>query len=301
LGASQAATTQESDPASLEHAFAWCKEYTRARAKNFYYAFVILPPEKRQAIYAAYAFSGLVDDIADELTDPEEQRRRLAEASEQLHTCVTGDATGELFSALGWAIRRFDIPIEHFEELIKGVEMDFTIDRYATWHDLRQYCYRVASAVGLICTAVFGTRQPELAHEAAVDMGLALQITNIMRDVREDAARGRVYFPTTDLTKHGLQPEDILAGTSDERFTALMADYGRRARRHFRSGRRLLPLLDVRSRMCCNVMQGVYFSILKEIEKRHYDVLSERVRINDAKKVALIGKLWATAALTVPR
>lgn len=280
----------------LAEAISWCKDYTKARAKNFYYAFAILPQDKRDAIYAAYAFSGYVDDIADELTDVAEQRRLMDEARARLRECRAGRREGPLFTALGWAVDTFDIPDEFFEELVNGVEMDFTMSRYATWEDLKLYCYRVASMVGLICTAVFGTRPDPRARDHATHMGIGLQIVNIMRDVREDAARGRVYFAQDELAKFGLTDADILAGVADERFTALMEHYGARARRFFRSGRRLLPLLDLRSRMCVNVMQGVYFELLQRIEKRDYDVLTERISLSTPEKLLAIGKLWAGAA-----
>jgi phytoene synthase len=295
----QAATA--TGPVSVDEALTWCKVYTKDRAKNFYYAFAILPKEKRDAIYAAYAFSGYVDDIADELDDRNEQVARLEEARRRLHAAVQGEREGPLFTALGWAFDRFAIPVEFFDELVNGVEMDFTVNRYATWQDLYEYCYRVASMVGLICTAVFGTSPHPRARQFAIDMGIGLQIVNIMRDVREDAARGRVYFPADELAQFGLTADDILAGVGDARFRALMRFQGDRARRYFRSGRRLLYLLDLRSRMCVNVLQGVYFELLRRIEKRDYDVLSERVAISTPGKLALIGRLWVDAALTPRR
>jgi len=284
----------------LEAARAWCKAYTKDRAKNFYYAFAILPPAKRHAIYAAYSFSGLVDDIADELDDRAEQTRQMADARERMHACAAGERDGPLFTALGSMFDEFRVPAEFFDSLVDGVEMDFTINRYATWPDLREYCYHVASMVGLICTAVFGVRPHPQAREFAVDMGIGLQIVNIMRDVKEDAARGRVYFAAEDLAAHGLTADDILACRYDERFASLMKDYGTRAREHFANGRRLLPLLDLRSRMCVNVLQGVYFDLLQRIEKREYDVLTERVSLGTAEKLALIGRLWVKAALVRP-
>lgn len=288
---------------SLEEAHAWCKQYTKERAKNFYYAFAILPGEKRNAIYSVYAFSGLVDDIADELTDRADQEKQLGEARAALRAAAAPDGVreGPLYTALGAAFDEFHVPLEFLEELVNGVEMDFTISRYATWAELRQYCYRVASMVGLICTSIFGARDSESARRYATHMGIALQIVNIMRDVKEDAARGRVYFPADDLARHGLTAEDILAGMYNDRFRALMEEYGTRARKHFASGRRLLPLLDVRSRMCVNVLQGVYRAILAGIEKRNYDVMSERVSLGTAHKLALIGGLWVDAALVRPK
>jgi phytoene synthase len=293
--------TADEQPVSLAEANAWCKAYTKERAKNFYYAFAILPEDKRNAIYAAYAFSGLVDDIADELDDRAEQERQLAEARAHLLACEEGRRSGPLYTALGAAFDEFRIPAEFFDELVNGVEMDFTISRYQTWADLYQYCYRVASMVGLICTSVFGTHGHPRARQYAIDMGIGLQIVNIMRDVKEDAARGRVYFPADELAKHGLTDEDILQGIYDERFVALMRQQGIRAHRHFKSGKRLLPLLDLRSRMCVNVLQGVYAEILKRIEARNYDVMSERVSLSTPAKLAAIGRLWAGAALIRPQ
>ncbi|MBI4570824.1 MAG: phytoene/squalene synthase family protein [Chloroflexi bacterium] len=284
----------------VEEAYGWCKRYTKERAKNFYYAFAILSERKRNAIYAAYAFSGLVDDIADELEDRAEQERQLAQARERLRACYAGEREGELFVALGDAIDRFDVPVELFEELVNGVEMDFTLNRYATWEELYQYCYRVASMVGLICTSIFGAKVHPRAREYAIDLGIALQVVNIMRDVREDADRGRVYFPADELAEHGLSADDILACRYDERFAALMRAQGARAHEYFRRGRKLLPLLDLRSRMCVNVLQGVYAELLQRIEARDYDVLSERVSLSGREKLTAIGKLWAGAALVRP-
>lgn len=279
----------------------WCRAYTKERAKNFYYAFAVLPRDQRAAIYAAYAFSGYVDDIVDELEELEEQRRLLADARERLHAAKAGRREGPLFVALGAAFDRFDIPVAFFERLVDGVEMDLERTRYATWPELRTYCYHVASMVGLICTSIFGARGGERATKAAVDLGIALQLVNIMRDVREDAARGRVYFPLEELATFGLAPEDILAGTYDERFVALMRLYDRRARAYYRRGRALLPLLDLRPRMCVNVLQGVYAAILDRIARREYDVLSERVSLSLPEKLALVGWLCFRASLVRPR
>jgi phytoene synthase len=285
----------------LAEAHAWCRSYTKQRAKNFYYAFAILPEGKRHAIYATYAFSGLVDDVADELNDRREQEEQLAEARRRLHACHAGERSGPLFTSLGWAFDEFGIPVDYFEELVKGVEMDFTISRYPDWPSLSQYCYRVASMVGLLCTSIFGTRPHPKAKQYAIDLGIALQVVNIMRDVREDAARNRVYFPADELARFGLTDNDILEGRHDDRFVALMRLQAQRAHEHFKRGRRLLPLLDLRSRMCVNVLQGVYAAILGKIEERDYDVLSERVSLGDAEKLAAIARLWLQAALIRPR
>ena len=291
---------REGEAYTPAEAYAWCRAYAKERASNFYYAFAILPPRKRNAIYAAYAFSGYADDIADELTDRARQEREIAVARERVAACYEGERRGPLFVALGDAVDRFGIPRGHFEELLRGVEMDFTIDRYETWADLRLYCLRVASIVGHICVAIFGAKPHPRAADFATSMGLGLQIVNIMRDVREDAARGRVYFPAEDLARHGLTRDDILACRHDERFAAMMAEQGARAREHFAAGRDLLPLLDVRSRMCVNVLQGVYFELLRRIEARGYDVFTRRVSLSGRERIAAIARLWAGAALLGP-
>jgi 15-cis-phytoene synthase len=301
VAAPEALHQQSTGPVSLARSQAWCKAYTKDRAKNFYYAFAILPADKRNAIYAAYAFSGMVDDIADELTDRAEQERQLAEARRRLRDCAEGRREGELFTALGYAFDEFHVPIELFEDLVNGVEMDFTKSRYATWDELYQYCYRVASMVGLICTSVFGTNGHPRAREYAIDMGIGLQIVNIMRDVKEDAARDRVYFPAEDLAACGLTAEDILACRYDARLRKLMKLEGARAHSYFANGRHLLPLLDLRSRMCVNVLQGVYAELLTRIEKRHYNVLTERVSLSTPAKLFAIGRLWLQAALVRPK
>ena len=282
---------------TTDAAYAWCKTYTQQRASNFYYAFAILPTIKRNSTYAAYAFSGYVDDIADEIKDRRIQEAAITQARTQLRNCYVGKAAGPLFTALAATIKKYDIPQEYFEELVNGVEMDFTIDRYATWKELEKYCYRVASMVGLICTSIFGTKSDINMKDYSIKMGLGLQIVNIMRDVSEDAERGRIYFPQDELAKHQLTDADILEGRYDERFIALMKQQGERARAYFTEGRQLLPLLDNRSRMCVNVMQGVYFEILKRIEDRNYNVISKRVGLSNKEKIFAIGHLWLDALL----
>jgi phytoene synthase len=175
--------------------------------------------------------------------------------------------------------------------------MDFTINRYQTWEELYEYCYHVASMVGLICTSIFGARGGEAATRAAIDLGIGLQVINIMRDVREDGLRDRVYFPQDELDRFGLTSGDILNGVYDERFVALMKLQSRRARAYYQKGRKLLPLLDLRSRMCVNVLQGMYFEILKRIEKRNFDVMSERVSLSTPAKLAVVARLSGSAAL----
>lgn len=281
---------------SLEAAYAECSAIAKREAKNFYYGFIALPPEKRRAIYASYAFSRRVDDEADAATDPAARAAALAESRRALAAAYAGAADGPVLRALGDAVRRFGIPQEYFDDLITGVEMDLTIDRYATFDDLYQYCYRVASVVGLICLEVFGYRDSR-ARDYAVDLGIALQLTNILRDVQEDAERGRIYLPQEDLARFGVSETDVLAGRDSPELRTLLRFEAARAREYHARGRRLLPLLDVRSRTCAGTMQSLYIAILKRLAARDYDVFAGRISLSTPEKLALLGRSWAAAVL----
>ncbi len=295
------------DAPSRTLAYAECRAFTKRRATNFYYAFSSLPRGKRNAIYAAYAFAGTVDDAVDEAGSRELRLQRLAEARGILARAY-GDAAAAapaearedwLAVALGDAAARFDIPREYFDDLIAGMEQDLDQRRYETYAELLDYCYKAASVIGLICVEIFGYDRSRagLAREAAIDMGRALQLTNILRDVREDAARDRIYLAQEDLRRHGYGDADVLANRYNDEFRALMADYAGRACALYDSGLRLIPLLDgPRSRMCCNGLQGVYRAILAEIVKRDYDVYSARVSPSKVGRVLLLFRLWIGGA-----
>ena len=187
-----------------------CAEVTRRASSNFYYAFMLLPAERRRALYAVYAFCRFVDDIADDesVAEPAELLRRWRD---ELERAYGGNPARAVSRALADASRRFNIPRRHFEEVIAGVEMDLARKRYETFQELRLYCYRVASAVGLICIEIFGYTNPA-ACQYAERLGIAFQLTNIIRDVSEDAARGRIYLPLEDLARFGVTEADILGG-----------------------------------------------------------------------------------------
>ncbi len=283
-------------PARIDAAYAYCQAYTKMRARNFYFAFSILPREKRRAIYATYAFAGQVDDIGDDPNPLEEKQRRLAEIRDKLAACYQGAASDLLFIALGDAVRQFAIPREYFDELANGIEMDFSLNRYPTFDDLKLYCYRVASTIGLLCIQIFGHRPNADATAWACDLGVALQLGNILRDVKEDAGRDRIYLPQEDLARFGCREEDLLIGRLTPGVKDLMAFEAQRARDYFISGRRLLPLLDMRSRMCVNVLQGIYTELVDRIEQRGYDVFRERVSLSTTEKLRSIAWLWVEAA-----
>ena len=289
------------DP-QVADAYRECQAFTRRRATNFYIAFSALPRNKRQAIYAAYAYAGTVDDAVDDAGTQEERAAALAQAHGLLHAAYNdGDADPSwLTVGLADAIERYDIPRDHFEELVIGMEHDLTHTRYDTFADLEQYCYRAASVIGLICICIFGydRTRTQLAIDSAVAMGKALQITNIMRDVKEDAERGRIYLAREDLDQHGVSEEDILGSVYSDEFRNLMADYAQRAYAFYRDGDRLIPLLNgPRSRACCNGLQGVYRMILDAIVAREYDVYSQRVSPSKAGRVVRMLELWLMGAL----
>ena len=289
------------DP-QVAQAYRECQAFTRRRATNFYIAFSALPQRKRQAIYAAYAYAGTVDDAVDDAGTQDERASALRQAHDLLHAAYDGGNAEPswLTTGLADAIARYEIPRDHFEELVLGMEHDLTYTRYETWDELEQYCYRAASVIGLICICIFGfdRSQSQLAIKSAVAMGKALQITNIMRDVKEDAERGRIYLAQEDLALHGLADEDILGNVYGEPFRNLMADYAQRAYAFYREGAQLIPLLDgPRSRACCNGLQGVYRMILDAIVECEYDVYSQRVSPSKAGRVVRMLELWLMGAM----
>ena len=286
------------DPAEVAQAYLECQAITKASSTNFYYAFLTLPPRKRHAIYATYAFCRLCDDIVDDPDRRETAELDLAGLRAQLRTAYEGTPTGPVWIALGDARRRYGIPMSHFTDVIDGCEMDLTKSSYETFDELVQYCRRVASAPGLICIEVFGYSD-ERAVEYAIDLGIAMQLTNILRDVAEDARDGRVYLPNEELDKFGYSKSMLMAGTVDDSFRALAQFQIERARRYFESGARLFPLLDRRSRACPRTMSSVYRQLLGRIEAVDYDVFSERISLSRTAKAALAAKLWIQSRIPV--
>jgi phytoene synthase len=275
---------------SLQRAYRYCQEIAKREAKNFYFGFVLLPPAKRQAIYASYAFARRCDDIVDADLEPQEKVRQLAEYRSRLEQCLRGRPSDPIFLALQDTIRRYRIPPEYFWQLIDGVEMDLTVRRYPTFADLRRYCYGVASTVGLISIEIFGYRDDQEARQHAEDLGIALQLTNILRDIREDAERDRIYIPQDEMERFRYSEADILDGIANEASLHLMRFQVERAREYFERGRELLPLLPRRPRACTAVLQGIYSRILERIEARPSAVLRERVSLSGSQKLALAGR-----------
>ena len=287
----------------LELAYADCRNLTRREAKNFYYAFITLPQDKRKAISAAYAFCRHCDDSVDEAASPEDKLSALAVLKDSLELAYRGRAPSPMFLALADAADRYDIPQDYFREIILGVESDLVKTRYHNFDELREYCYRVASVVGLVCLQIFQypPQDGATAREHAVDLGLAMQLTNIMRDVREDWSMGRVYLPQDEMARFGYAEEDLRNGVRNEAFAELLRFQGQRARDYFRSGFRLLPYLSRRNRACPAVLGAIYSKVLDRIEASGYDVLGERrIALSTGEKARITARAWLASTLWLP-
>jgi phytoene synthase len=261
-------------------AYQYCQELTKREAKNFYYGFFLLSPPRRRAIYAA----------VDQDLPNSEKETLLAAYREKLDRCLAGQCDDEVFIALNHALHAFNIPSDYFYQLIDGVQIDLKTQRYASFEELHRYCYHVASVVGLISIEVFGYRGGEEARQHALDLGVALQLTNILRDIQEDADRGRVYIPLDDLARFSYSEDQLLRGVVNEGFRQLMAFEAERARGYYESGRQLLPLLSRRSRACVGVMAGIYSRLLDYIERQPEVVFQERVSLSTRQKLALASR-----------
>jgi phytoene synthase len=256
---------------------------TRRSGSSFYYAFLLLPAAKRRAIYALYSFCRVLDDCVDERDGGGEAG--LARWLEEVHRCYAGRPTTELGKDLAEALFQFPIPRGCFEELVAGCRMDLAACRYRTYDDLRLYCRRVASSVGLASIEIFGYDDPG-TREYAVELGLALQLTNILRDVEADAARGRLYLPLEDLERFGVAEAELLAPDPAPRpeLQALLRFQGDRARAHHERARVLLPARDRKAMLPARVMGAVYRELLEEIARRGFPLAGPRVGIPRARR-----------------
>lgn len=269
----------------------YCRSLVKAANTNFYYAFLFLPRAKRNAIYSAYAFSRHTDDIVDNAADAGAASSELSAWRQELAACYSGRPAHPIARNLQETLQAFPIPQQHFADLIDGVEMDLHQTRYDTFEDLRTYCYRVASAIGLICIEIFGYSRPE-TRDYAVDLGIALQLTNILRDVGEDARRGRVYLPQEDVRRFGCPERDLLAGTCSDAFRDLMAFECARARGFYEAARQALPDEDRRSMFSAEIMGAIYGRLLDRIERAHYDVFDGRIGLSNGRKLAVAAGIW---------
>ena len=268
-----------------------------SRDTSFYYSFLVLPPRKRNAIVAVWDFCRAVDDAVDEEREPERAAERLRAWRAELASCYNGASPGTAQArALQPFVREFNLPREPFEDLIDGVEMDLRHARYPTFDALSEYCRRVASTVGLICVEIFGYRD-RATRDFAVNLGMALQLTNIIRDVRADLERGRVYLPVEDLERFGVGEEDLRAGRITPPVRALMAHECARAREYYRRAAAELPRRDARSLVAAEIMGAIYYGILQRIERAGYDVFSRRIRVPRPQRALIAARIFARRAI----
>ncbi|MGC2161412.1 MAG: phytoene/squalene synthase family protein [Silvibacterium sp.] len=289
---------------TVAEAYRICREIARKEAKNFYYSFVALPAHKRDAICAVYAFMRHADDLSDDETLAlEERRMKLAAWLDAWHCAAQGEPTNDpVFIALTDAQSRFRISTELLNQLVEGTAMDLQrvndpsrYDTYATFDDLYRYCYLVASVVGLVCIRIFGYSDPR-AEKLAEETGIAFQLTNILRDVREDVERRRVYLPLEELRRYGVSIEELAALPSalTQNQRDLLQSIAARAESYYASGYALLPLIDADSRPALWVLISIYHRLLKRIENNGYEVFAQRVTVPAPTKLLILsrGLVW---------
>jgi len=285
----------------LEVAYSVCRHIARSSARNFYYGFAVLPRPKRNALSAVYAFMRRCDDITDDnALSLYDRRNKLSEWLDGVHRALAGQPTDEpVLLALTDTQRRYQIPVGLLDHLAYGTAADVEqepnaaesaapVVRYRTFEDLRQYCYGVASVVGLVCIRIFGYREPA-AEGLAERCGVAFQLTNIIRDVKEDASMGRIYFPEEDLARFNLSAADFAAPDAS-RLQPLLAMEAGRAREFYQSGEELIPLVNEDCQPGLWVLITIYRSLLEKIASRQYDVVKERVRLTTTEKLTILAK-----------
>jgi phytoene synthase len=269
----------------------YCQKKAAASGSSFYYSFLFLPPERRRAITALYAFCREVDDVVDECRDPDVARKKLDWWREQVRETFTGHPSHPVGQALQPSLERFNLPQEHFQEVIDGMQMDLDFDAYPTFTELSLYCYRVASVVGLMSAEIFGYQERETTRYAH-DLGMAFQLTNILRDVLEDARRGRIYIPLDELEKFGVDPRDLQRPQTSERLQALFAFQADRARDYYRRAFAHLHDTDRYAQRSGIIMAAIYRTLLDEIAEDGYRVLEHRIHLTPLRKLWIA---WRTA------
>jgi 15-cis-phytoene synthase len=285
---------------TVAEAYKVCREIARKEAKNFYYAFVALPGHKRDAICAVYAFMRHADDLSDDETLPVEERRVALKAwlKAWQKSSLGQPTTDPVFTALADAQTRFGIPPTLLDQLVEGTAMDLQridspskYDTYGTFDDLYRYCYLVASVVGLVCIRIFGYSDPR-ADKLAAETGIAFQLTNILRDVREDVERRRIYLPLEDLRRYNVSVEELAMrpATLTESQRELLQSIASRAERYYASGYALLPLIDADSRPALWVLIAIYHRLLKQVERDHYEVFAHRAAVPTITKLSFFGR-----------
>ncbi len=269
---------------------------TKQSKTSFYYSFSLLPKQKREAIHAVYAFCRYTDDIVDKGDDEGLKVILLRKWRTELGQALRGESSYVILNQLAATARRFNIPFNHFYDLIRGVELDLSKRRYATFDELREYCTLVASSVGLMCRQIFGFRN-ESTRDYAVNLGIALQLTNILRDLKDDAKRGRIYVPLEDLRRFGYTQEDLLNYRYTPEFINLMRFECNRAREYFDLARDALKDEDKYYFFAARIMWSIYAHTLRRIERSHYNVFARRISISKFLKLLIAFRYWLSHRL----
>lgn len=277
------------------------RRFSKTIQSNFFYSFLFLPKLKREAIIDVYSFCRAVDDVVDEIAEggesthsEEKARLELDKWRAEIGSLYVGHPTRQIAERLQSVLEHFPMPQEYFEEMIHGCEMDLHIHRYETFDQLYQYCYRVASITGLMCIEIF-TYNSAQTKEYAVNLGIALQLTNILRDIKEDADRGRFYLPQEDLRRFGYSENDLLNCCINNNFRALMKFECDRARSYYRKAEELLPQEDVPTLTAALTMGKIYFRLLEQIESVNYDVFNHSIRLHRPERFYIALREWARA------
>ena len=269
----------------------YCQDKAAKSGSSFYYSFMFLPAKQKQAIIALYAFCREVDDVVDECSDPSLASNKLEWWRSEINNLFAEKANHPVTQALKTSIENYNLPQEYFVEIIDGMAMDLEQFSYANFKDLSLYCYRVASVVGLMAAEIFGYEDRQTLKYAH-NLGMAFQLTNILRDVAEDAARGRIYIPQDELLKFNVSKEDILNHQMTDNARQLMAFQAQRANDYYQKAFELLPESDRYSQRCGIIMSAIYQATLKEIEDDHYRVLDQRISLTPLRKLWIA---WRTA------
>jgi phytoene synthase len=272
----------------------YCQQKAAASGSSFYYSFLFLPPERRRAITALYAFCREVDDVVDETSDPQVAATKLAWWRVEVGNLFADNPQHPVTKALRPFTEKFSITAARLNEIIDGMEMDLTQTRYLDWAGLERYCYRVASVVGILAAGIFGYRDPRTL-DYAKNLGIAFQLTNIIRDVGEDARKNRIYLPMDDLKRFGVPASDILNGNESADFTKLLAFEVTRAKQFYEQAFQSLPPADRRAQRPGLIMAAIYRALLGEIERDGFHVLKGKTSLTPLRKFWIAWKTWIAA------
>lgn len=285
-----------SDNVDTETPFQYCRRITKESATNFYWAITVLPDRQRQAVFAVYAFARKCDDIADSSFEISTKERQLNQLRETVSQVYEGKADDKLSEALMEVIERYGIPENLFQDLIDGVEMDLSKTRYRTFSELKEYCYRVASVVGLMLIEIFGYDE-KVAREHAVRLGYGMQLTNIIRDVAEDLNRDRIYLPQEDLAKFDYSEQQLKDRVVNDNLYDLLQYEFDRAEKFFDLGRQLFPHLPTRARICPAGLYGIYYQLLQKMKSDGWHPFQDKPQISTFRKISAVFAQWINSII----